>query len=304
MMGYNSYYMNPMPQTIVCIQCGAEMSRKFIKKSFAYFFCPCCAQVTTYPYPSDTDIRSHYEQGFRDQNYNAVLKNRDVYAAAMQRLCGMIRRDLAHRKKKLEAMQVLDIGCFTGDFLCCMVKNGCSVYGLELQKEAVAIASQSLPGRVFQSNVMDDSLTLPVREFDMATMLGIVEHVVQPIELLRRVKDLLKLGGFLVVQTPNTSSVLAALMKRRWMPFTPVEHIHLFSRKSLVEALEKIGFKDITVKPHIKVLTIKYVYEMLSRFGPEFQRATFPIYRFLPDAVKRLRLPFYIGEIVVIARKA
>ncbi|MBU0548514.1 MAG: class I SAM-dependent methyltransferase, partial [Candidatus Omnitrophica bacterium] len=114
----------------------------------------------------------------------------------------------------------------------------------------------------------------------------------------------LKPGGLLVVQTPDTSSVLARFMKKRWPPFTPVEHIHLFSRKSLIGALEKIGFKDITVQKHRKVLTIKYVYEMLSTFGPEFQRLARPLYRFLPDGIKRCCLPFYIGEIVVIARKA
>lgn len=295
--------MNSIPQTIACIQCGAEMSRKFAKKEFTYFFCSYCGQVITHPYPSVKEIQSHYEQGFRDQNYSVVLRNRDVYAAAMQRLCGMIRQDLKRRQKKIEAMQVLDIGCFTGDFLCCMAQNGCSVYGLELQKEAVVIAIQSLPGRVFQADVMEDNLVLPVREFDMVTMLGLVEHVIQPIELFQRVKQLLKPGGFLVVQTPDTSSILAKLMQKCWPPFTPVEHIHLFSRKSLVEALKKLQFKDITVQKHKKVLTIKYVYEMLSTFGPELHVLARPLYRFLPEGIKHCRLPFYIGEMVVIARK-
>ena len=296
--------MSSMPQAIACIQCGAEMSCKFVKKEFSYFFCPCCGQVTTYPYPSVKDIQSHYEQGFRDQNYNVVLKNRDVYAAAMKRLCGMVGQDLKRRVKQLEGMQVLDIGCFIGDFLSCMAEKGCSVYGLELQKEAVTIASQSLPGRVFQADVMEDNLALPVREFDMVTMLGLVEHVIQPIKLIQRLKQLLKLGGFLVVQTPDTSSILAKLMQKSWPPFTPVEHIHLFSRKSLTDVLKKMGFKDITVQKHRKVLTIKYVYEMLSTFGPELHALVRPLYRFLPDGIKRCRLPFYIGEMVVIARKA
>jgi hypothetical protein len=104
-----------------------------------------------------------------------------------------------------------------------------------------------------------------------------------------------------MVQTPNSASHLAQIMKQYWPPYSPIEHIHLFSRKSLEYALRENGFENITFKSHWKKLPIGYVYNMFSNFGPEFYSMLKPLDDTLNKSTQKL--PFFIGEMIVTATK-
>jgi hypothetical protein len=107
-----------------------------------------------------------------------------------------------------------------------------------------------------------------------------------------------------MLETPDSGSLMARAMGRHWPPYTPVEHIHLFSRDSLRRALRHLGFSEPTCTPHWKWLTPSYVYRMLQTFGPDFRRLLEPVSGAIPRACGEIPLPFYIGEIIAIARKA
>ncbi len=59
---------------------------------------------------------------------------------------------MASQGKSLQGNSVLDIGCFTGEFLELLQDKGADVFGLELQTEAVDIANQKLPGKVYEAD--------------------------------------------------------------------------------------------------------------------------------------------------------
>jgi SAM-dependent methyltransferase len=194
-------------------------------------------------------------------------------------------------------MKVLDIGCFTGDFLQILHENGADVYGVELQTQAVAIANQKLSGRVIQADVYGNDY--PQIEFDFIPMLGVIEHVIDPIKLLDRATELLASKGWLMIQTPNSNSFLARILQKYWPPYAPVEHIHLFSRKSLELSLTERGYETVVFMPHWKRLPISYIYNMLRNFGSEFYCLTSPLYKIMPNFIKNIVLPFYVGEMII-----
>jgi hypothetical protein len=130
--------------------------------------------------------------------------------------------------------------------------------------------------------------------------MAVIEHVVDPLTMLRQCCDLLNPGGRLFLETPDSGSLLSRTLGRFWPPLAPVEHIHLFSSNALRIALTQSGFCDIDIRPHIKLLPVTYVYEMLTHFGPEWKTLFLPFRR----AFGSLKLPFYVGEILVSARKA
>lgn len=181
-------------------------------------------------------------------------------------------------------------------------KAGADVYGVELQPEAVAIANEKLPGRIFQADVYGDAF--PTQQFDVITMTGLIEHVTDPTRMLTRCRSLLKPGGVLLLETPNSGSTLAKGLGALWPPYAPVEHIHLFSDKSMRMALEKCGFNNVTIRPHWKTLPVSYVYEMMSNFGPTLRSMLSPIYRVLPKAIREKSLPFYVGEMIITAARS
>lgn len=87
-------------------------------------------------------------------------------------------------------------------------------------------------------------------DFDVVTMLDVIEHVTEPLKLLASARRLLKPGGRLVVYTPNHRSaivVLAKFLDKLGIGFAVKEifggnHVCFFDDRSMPAALHKEGF--------------------------------------------------------------
>lgn len=287
----------------LCIVCASPMRHIFNRGEFNYYRCSSCRMVTTLPYPTFPQIEEHYKGGLEKGNYDvASRKCEDIYQYAAKNFVNAIESHLSKYNLSFDGLKVLDIGCFTGEFLYQVKQRGADVFGIELQDDVVKIANQRLDGRVIQGNILTDS-PFPNSYFDVVILSGVIEHVTDPVSLLRKSNDLLKPGGFLVIESPDASSHLSRMMKKTWPPFTPVEHIHIFSRQSLCMLLDRLEFQVRVVKQHWKKLTFSYVYEMLKTFGPEIHKIATPLHYLMPEFLKNLILPFYVGEMIVIAQK-
>lgn len=284
-----------------CLICSQKQAKLFSYRNFNYYRCLSCAHVTTYPYPTRDEMEKHYQKKFKEGNYQLAQYYAQEYKVVYRQFVDLLEKELKKEHKSIKGLKVLDVGCFTGDFLVLMKEAGADVYGLELQEDAVKIANKKLHGRVKAADVMTDAF--PKIQFDVITLLGIVEHVTDPIKLIRRSTQLLKKDGILMVQTPNSSSLLAKLTKRFWPPYAPVEHIHLFSRDSLLKALNLFGYKNATYTTHIKKLPLGYVYNQFQNFGPEFYRLLRPLGGIIAK-LSSVSLPFYGGEMIMIAKKS
>jgi 2-polyprenyl-3-methyl-5-hydroxy-6-metoxy-1,4-benzoquinol methylase len=284
-----------------CIVCNYPQKKIFKYKSYDYFRCVSCGLISSYPLPDEIGIKEHYEKGFNEGNYLRLRQWADQYSRIYIDLAHFLESHLLQYGLKLDGARFLDIGCFTGDFIRVLNKRGADVFGLELQKEAVEIANESLPGRIFQADVYND--VFPEYDFDIVSMTGLIEHVLEPTKLLHRCFEILKPGGVIMIQTPNSGSFLSHGMHQYWPPIAPVEHIYLFSRRSMEIILKICGFTKIYYKPHIKWLPIEYVYNNLRMFGPDLQKVINPIYQPFRKIFSNVVLPFYGGEMLMLAQK-
>ncbi len=273
----------------------------FDYRSFHYYRCPKCSHVTTYPTPDKNTIFEHYDKKFNEGNYQLLRDFSQDYKKIYDYYVQILARELSTRGLSWAGLKVLDVGCFTGEFLQLLKSHGADVYGLELQSRAVEIANRKLDGRVLQVDI--DRADFPQMSFDIISLLGVIEHVVDPIRLLSRAQELLRPGGLLLIQTPNSGSFLARAMQGLWPPYAPIEHIHLFSKQSLTLALSQMGFTKVVYEGHWKKLPVDYVFNMLQNYGPEFHTLIKPVYTRLPERLTRVSLPFYVGEMLVIAHK-
>lgn len=286
---------------IRCNVCLKKQKLYFTYKKFRYYKCNSCGLVSTLPLPTQRMILEHYDKKFRNGNYELLLKYENEYKQVYSDFIIIIKNILKKGKQNPHKLSALDIGCFTGSFLQMLKEIGFKVNGLELQKEAVQIAQKRLPKQVFESDVMKDKM--PNGKYDLVCMLGLIEHVTDPYLLIKKCRKLLNDEGLLLIQTPNSSSIPARILKKYWPPYAPIEHINLFSRQSLVNLLSKHGFEIIHESNHIKKLPFSYVYNMLSNFGPEFKTILKPLDFLMPRVIKRFPLPFYVGEIIIVAKK-
>ncbi len=270
-----------------CIVCGATQNDRIRKGSWSYLRCSGCGLLSSDPIPSEQQIEEHYHTKFRAGNYATARR----YAAEYRR----VHKQIANWIGPKDGERILDVGCFTGDLVELLVAKGADAYGLELQPEAVAIAQQRLPGRVFRACV--DGSAFPSGPYDTITMMGLIEHVIDPRKFVGRAHSLLVPKGRLLLQTPDASSVLALTMRSHWPPLAPVEHIHLFSRDAMRRLLDSSGFTEVRFRAHVKTLPVGYVYHMLTNFGPEWRRVFRPVHLLLGDSP----LPFYVGEMLASA---
>ena len=159
----------------------------------------------------------------------------------------------------LQGKRLLDIGCFTGDFMDLAQKEGAITYGIEIQKDAFDIAAKKHPGRILNCTF---KRTVFKEKLDIITLFGVIEHLVNPETLLKMISDWLTEGGIIIIQTPNAALIIAKLLNKYWPPFAPIEHIHYFSKKNIKKFLENYHFTNIKVCPHFKRLSVDYVYNM------------------------------------------
>lgn len=282
-----------------CIICKGQQNFIFSYQNHQYYRCVQCTNVSTYPIPDLTTITAHYKKKFESGNYKLLQVYKSQYLSIYKQLMSILEEELMKRDMQLQNKKVLDIGCFTGDFLQLLQQKNADVYGVELQKDAVRIANKKLPGRIYQADIM--SFKFPQKNYDIITLLGLIEHVSDPAKLIKRSYELLNKNGVIMIQTPNSSSFLAKTMKKYWPPYSPIEHIHLFSRKGLENTLTQLGFKEISFRQHRKKLPIGYVYNMFNNFGPEFHKILKPLDKKLNNS--NIVLPFYIGEMIITASK-
>ena len=70
-------------------------------------------------------------------------------------------------------------------------------------------------------------------KFDLIVMNNLIEHVVDPIVELRTAKRLLKTGGKIFIETPNTNSWDFRLMQKFWGGLHTPRHTFLFNPQSM-----------------------------------------------------------------------
>lgn len=135
---------------------------------------------------------------------------------------------------------LLDVGCGNGAYIDQMRQLGWDVTGVEPDEEAASIAIESgLP--VFRGSLMDAKF--PTEHFDAITMNHVIEHVANPVELLKECHRVLKLGGRMMVTTPNIKSLGHYVFGEHWRGLEIPRHLTLFSPEALRICAESVGLE-------------------------------------------------------------
>jgi SAM-dependent methyltransferase len=165
-----------------------------------------------------------------------------------QRLAGFAESVLGRTGKMLE------LGCGRGELLRGAANRGWEVRGIEMT-EAFAQAAREKHGIAIECIRVEEAEML--REFyDVILLAAILEHLYQPAETLKRVRQALRPGGLVFIDVPNECSLMNrvgnAYMRvrgRDWAvnlsPTFPPYHVVGFCPMSLRQLLEGEGFRPV-----------------------------------------------------------
>jgi len=80
---------------------------------------------------------------------------------------------------------------------------------------------------------------------------NVLEHVLEPVELLKKVKRVMSKNAIARIEVPNDFSAFQKLLveagctKETWV--NPPEHLSYFNKASLVNLFDDVGFKILSL---------------------------------------------------------
>ncbi len=137
------------------------------------------------------------------------------------------------------AMTLLDIGTGNGAFLRRSVEAGFACHGVDLNKWMLDKAQVLVPAAKLQHGEITE-LTFDTT-FDVITFIDVFEHLLNPLEYVKRIDELLNPGGLLVLETPDIASDGWRHHKLEWAHCKPHEHPFLYGKKHIKAIFGSIG---------------------------------------------------------------
>ena len=148
--------------------------------------------------------------------------------------CEQLIDNLAGLHRHGGPIQFLDVGCFDGRLLTEIAKRtDWQTCGLEPNSKAAEVARKA--GHQIWQGFAEDALFVvpPEMSFDVIHLGQTIEHLGDPLTVIRRLRSLLKVGGRIILSTPNLNSRQIDLFGPTWSHWHPPYHRFLFSPKSL-----------------------------------------------------------------------
>jgi len=152
--------------------------------------------------------------------------------------------------KKYNVKDLLDIGSRAGYLLFAGKLKGVITKGTGVELATCyydlcqrAVSHFNISGIDFINSMIEDFTT--DRKYDCAVIAEVLEHVIDPLTVLKKAKSLLKDSGYLIITVPTgrftASSEEIEIIKSEKIQ----EHVHYFSRDYLTEVAQSAGFKYI-----------------------------------------------------------
>jgi 2-polyprenyl-3-methyl-5-hydroxy-6-metoxy-1,4-benzoquinol methylase len=136
--------------------------------------------------------------------------------------------------------RLLEIGCAMGTTLNAFREKGWQVQGVEPEKYSAEIARSEYGLEVV--SVPFQEAGLPKESFDAILLLHVIEHVCDPFKALCDIRTLVRPGGYLVLETPRYDTLTFHILRGRERSVIH-DHLHYFTRKSMVVMCRDAGFE-------------------------------------------------------------
>lgn len=241
-----------------CASCGDEVAGRIWRDvpDFEYgtyhpvdfIACQRCGMIAQTPLPDAAFIPSFYPSDYRNhliaegrlpagrQGFFSVLKRIQT-----RRIARRIGRHLTSRGAK-----VLEVGCGSGALLMAFRELGFqNLFGSDF--EAAAATPLAAAGIRFRRSDIERGFPFTER-FDAVIMVNIIEHLLDPTGVLRRIREHLAPDGKVIIITPNAGAIELSIFGRYWSGFHAPRHLWLFSRDGFKHTARKLGL-GVSLRP-------------------------------------------------------
>lgn len=250
--------------------------------------CPACDLLYSNPLPTRGALSKGYAEAAFDASEESLYAAR-TYGRFLAPILGNIP----------EAQGALDIGTGDGAFLGELLKRGfIGVVGVEPSKAPVAASPKAI--RPLIRNKPFNPRDFKAGSFNLVSCFQTFEHLYDPLELCRSAHRLLGAGGAFLVVSHNRLSLSARLLGLK-SPIYDIEHLQLFSPRSIRYLFEKTGFERVEVKSILNRYPLHYWIKLL----PFPRKMKLVLMAFLKKTgIGYIPIPLPAGNMAVIGYKA
>lgn len=207
--------------------------------------CPVCDLVYVIQPPTEDELLRAYHVAA----YDSADEANDAASAYLRAMNASL-LSLENKQRALE------IGTGTGIFLELLHNAGfVEVIGVEPSKAAIAAAPPHRRAWIREGKF--DERDFESESFDLICCFMTLEHVLDPKLLVEAAFRLLRPGGSFITVTHNYRSIVNTLLGRR-SPIIDIEHMQIFSDKSIYCLFDAAGFGSVAAKAFVNTYALTY----------------------------------------------
>lgn len=236
---------------------------KIIDTYTSLYLCNNCGYIFDNPRPTLYELIEYYS---KPSQYDTWISDEKAREDLWKRRLNKI---MSTKKEG----SLLDVSTGIGQFLHLAKKNFSEVCGTEISESAIKLAKQKYNLDLYKGSLED--IDFKNKKFDNITFFHVLEHVLNPRELVKKSYELLSDDGILVIAVPNDVNSLKMLVKK---------------------ALRKLGVKKFGIGPMqlSKIVLDGSVHEIhLSHFKPDVLERLLTAHGF--EVIESSIDPYYVA---------
>jgi 2-polyprenyl-3-methyl-5-hydroxy-6-metoxy-1,4-benzoquinol methylase len=220
------------------------MNRKLIKNKYGYF------EIARKP--SEKELSEYYTRKYYQTDKGSYSKSysEDESEYKLNKIDEKY-FVIKHILKNKKLSTLIDIGCGEGWTLSCFQKKHVSATGLDYSNFGCKhhnphCLKNLIAGDIYTSI---DKLIKNKKTYDIILLDNVLEHVTNPLSLLKNCRKLAKAGSILIVEVPNDFSALQTYLlkhkyinKEFWVAYP--DHLSYFNKDGLVALASAAGWKS------------------------------------------------------------
>ena len=190
---------------------------------------------------------------------------------------------------------ILEIGSYAGFFLDVARDSGYKVVGIEPSHWGSQLAA-SRGHSVIQLGAESIHTEFANNQFDLVVSWDVLEHIKNPVDLMGKIKNVLKIEGYFICATLDRVSILPILLKGKW-PWVIDMHLHYFSKKQMRYMAAITGLEMIRTATYSHYVNLDYALRKLLPNSKIFIKILNQ--KLVKRIISSINLPINLGDMRV-----